>query len=162
MPNLTNCYLTIWLASGVTPHQYCFITFVLLQQKMRVTRKNVFMLISVWWLNKGKVQQKYTDPMSEKLALCGKYMNMVFMNMFLKMWKLNAKTANLSLMLKSFSLTEIRNNMRFSASKKDCLVITVFLECQNSFDNFSSDTSGDSMCKVSGRWRLNCRRSPKK
>ena len=75
MSTLTNRYLTIWLASGVTPHQHCFITFVLLQQKMRVTRKNAFMLISVWWLNKGKVQQKWVGPMSENLAVFGKYMN---------------------------------------------------------------------------------------
>ena len=59
---------------------------------MRVTNKNAYMLISVWWLDNGKVQQKWAGPMSENLALLGKYMNMMLMNVFFQMSKLKAKT----------------------------------------------------------------------
>ena len=34
----------------------------------------------------------WAAPMSEILALLGKYMNMMFINVFFKMWKLRAKT----------------------------------------------------------------------
>ena len=57
-----------------------------------IARKNAFIFISVWWLNKKKVQKKWVGPMSENLAPLGKYMNMMFMNVFFKMWKLKAKT----------------------------------------------------------------------
>ena len=79
------------------------------------------------------MQQKWAESMSENLALLGKYMNMMFMNVLLKMWKLKAKsiyirysatyrpictklaqslwmtsgTMDLSLLLKALSLTEI-------------------------------------------------------
>ena len=72
------------------PTSVLFDYIFIIATKMRVTRKNAFMLISVWY--KRKVQQKWAGPVSENIAPLGKYMNMMFMHVFLKMWKLKAKT----------------------------------------------------------------------
>ena len=74
-------------------------------------------------------------------------------NLAQSLWMTSGRI-ELSWMLKAFSLTEIWNNVCFFTSKKDCLVITSrFFGVPKNVH----DTSRDSMCKVSGRWHLNCR-----
>ena len=47
--------------------------------------------LHMWRFSEGNVQQKGTCPMSEKPALFREHMDIRLVNVFFKMWKLQAK-----------------------------------------------------------------------